>query len=124
MKTIGAVVLCFQLNANFPSWTSRVRSPSPAFQNHQLGNSSSRFYPIITQLREPSIPQSRSERFTCIDSAFQRGFGVHVEIHVERMTLLIGDALRIHAELAHERCVRSAHHMKIAPSVSNRHQFR
>src|SRR5437016_10560556 len=28
MKAIVAVVLCFQLNANFPSWTSQVRSPS------------------------------------------------------------------------------------------------
>ena len=27
---MGAIVLCFQLNANFPSWTSRVRSSSPA----------------------------------------------------------------------------------------------
>jgi hypothetical protein len=36
MKTIGAVVLCFQLNANFPSWTSRVRSPSPAFSFKEL----------------------------------------------------------------------------------------
>src|SRR5215831_5417621 len=30
-------VLCFQLNANFPSWTSWVRSPSSALCFQELG---------------------------------------------------------------------------------------
>ena len=31
-----AIVVCFQSTPNFPSWTSRVRSPSPALQNQQF----------------------------------------------------------------------------------------
>ena len=36
MKAIGANVVCFQLNANFPSWTPPVRSRSPAFRIKKL----------------------------------------------------------------------------------------
>src|SRR5437867_4885239 len=30
MVAVDAIVVCFQSTPNFPSWTSRVRSPSPA----------------------------------------------------------------------------------------------
>ena len=36
MKAIGTIVLCFQLSANFPSWTSRVRSAFSAFGSKAL----------------------------------------------------------------------------------------
>jgi hypothetical protein len=37
MKAKDAIVHCFQLTANFPSWTSRVRSPPPALSFSNLG---------------------------------------------------------------------------------------
>ena len=47
-----------------------------------------------------------------------------VKINVEGMALLVGHDFWINAELSHERCVRPAHHVKIDPPVSSRHQFR
>src|SRR5207237_8757490 len=60
------------------------------------------------QLRETSIHQSRSERFNGIDSAFQGRFGVNVQIHVERVPLLIRDDLRINSQPSHAGRMRGA----------------
>src|SRR5215831_4601190 len=37
MYAMDAEVLYLQLTSNFPSWTSRVRSPSPALKINNLG---------------------------------------------------------------------------------------
>src|SRR5712691_10411956 len=64
---------------------------------------------VITQLRGISIHQRRSERFNSLDRAFQRRFRVNIQIHVQRVTLLIRDDLRINSQSSHQRRMRSAH---------------
>src|SRR5262245_30935359 len=43
---------------------------------------------------------------------FTEVFGVHVQTHIERVPLLVGDDFRVDSELAHQRRMRSSHYMK------------
>src|SRR5882724_1970634 len=112
-----------QSTTDFPSWTSRVRSPSPALLNQQLGKFASRFYPIITQLRGTSIHKGRSEDLNRLDSAFQRRFGVNVQIHVQGVSLLIRDNLWINAEPSHKGSMRPPHDVEIHPAKACLFEF-
>ena len=92
MKTIGAVVLCFQLNANFPSWTSPVRSRSPALS----------FEPLSLGLNISVLQNTPLSGLDCALELIDGGAtiaqirdGVDVLIHIQRMAQLIGHQLRI-----------------------------
>src|SRR6267142_3388966 len=39
MVAVDAIGVCFQSTSKFPSWTSRVRSPSPALSKQELTDS-------------------------------------------------------------------------------------
>ena len=123
MKPIGANVLCFQLNANFPSWTSRVRSPSPALKISELQRPFTALpnnYPVKQKL----VDQCRFQLRHSINPAFHRSLRVHVQIHIERMALLIGDDFRINIKFTHQRRVSSTHHLEIHPAKPKIRQFR
>src|SRR2546422_5218992 len=98
---VDAVILYFQLTSNFPSWTSRVRSPSPALNFQELPAFQIRVQPNAAH--SLLVDQSRLERIYRIDSAFKRSLCIHVNVHVKRMSLLIGDELWIDLEFPHQR---------------------
>jgi hypothetical protein len=45
--------------------------------------------------------------------------GIDVQIHVERMALLIGDDFRVDVLSTHERCMGSSQHLKVDPAETN-----
>ena len=87
-------------NVRFPSWTSRVRSPSPApsFQqlkrnskNAVLQNAPIRDFPAQIPVNSLLLPPSHS------------GFRVDIQIHVYRVAQLVGHHLRMHVQIVQQR---------------------
>ena len=92
MVAVDAIVVCFQSTPNFPSWTSRVRSPSPALSFEQLSLGLN-----ISVLQ--NTPLSGLDcNFELIDGSpamAEIRDGIDVLIHIQRMPQLIGHELRI-----------------------------
>jgi Recombinase len=100
----------------FPSWTSRVRSPSPApafsitsrscfksvLQNTPLSLEHGGFHAVQGFLADP-----------------KRGFAVDVEIHVHRVPELVCYDLWIKLQFSHQRRVSAPHHLEIHPVEVN-----
>jgi hypothetical protein len=101
MVAVDAIVVYIQSTPNFPSWTSRVRSPSPALQHQQLGSHSSRSYRKITALSGTSIHHRRFELLNRFDPAFECRFRIHIQIYVECVPLLVRNNFRIDVTIAH-----------------------
>ena len=63
------------------------------------------------------MDQRGFELLYSFDPAFQGCLGIDVQIHVERMALLIGYDLRINIKVTHQRRVSSTHHLRIAEAL-------
>jgi hypothetical protein len=63
---IDAIVLYFQSTPNFPSWTSRVRSPSPAFLFSVTYFFLSAFFTCQTVLNDVAVMLSASKYFPSV----------------------------------------------------------
>src|SRR2546425_6677567 len=88
MVAVDAIVVYIQSTPNFPSWTSRVRSPSPALSKQELTDSGK-----LGVLQ--NTPLSISERLLKLVHRFlpqsEIRDCVHVLIHIERVPQLISD---------------------------------
>ena len=108
---------------DFRPWTSRVRSSSPALRISELQRPFTALpnnYPVKQKL----VDQCRVQLRHSINPAFHRSLRIHVQIHIERMALLIGYDFRINIKFTHQRRVSSTHHLKIHPAKPKSRQFR
>src|SRR5438128_1058115 len=94
--------------SSFPSWTSRVRVPSPAPFFNNLPAPTKTFTPIT-----PLSSQDFSfELFDSFGPLLQIRFGIDVEIDSEAMAELVGYDLGIDSGLPRQAGVRPSHHLK------------
>ena len=115
MVAVDAIVVYIQSTPNFPSWTSRVRSPSPALSKQELTDTAQRAVLQNTPLSILDCPLQHVHRFVSSSQVRNR---VDILIHVECMPELIRDELWLDLELVHERRMRPAHHLKVHPVKS------
>src|SRR5205809_2941989 len=109
--------VCRQSTTDFPSWTSRVRSRSPAFSFEQLSLGLN-----ISVLRNTPLSGLDCD-FELVDRSAAMAKirnGVDVLIYIQRMSQLIGHKLRIDLQLVHERRMCPPHHLKIHPAETDR----
>src|SRR5690349_22202246 len=110
--------------ASFPSWTSPVRSRSPALSFQRLGSHSSRRYRKITALSGISVDQRRFQLLNSFNPAFETRLGVDVQVPVEGMALLISDDFRVDVLIAHKRSMGPPQHLKVDPAQTDFFQLR
>jgi len=113
---MDAYVFYFQSKVSFPSWTSRVRSPSPALSFSRAYNLRPKGLPRFCRVhsQEP-IPE-----FQLPGVESPRRLRVDVQVNLHIMAHQISHRLWIDPEFAHQGRERPTHHLRINPSESNR----
>src|SRR5690242_10462417 len=99
--------------SKFPSWTSRVRVPSPA----PYSSTTCKQFPAgWRQLAPKSIHSDSSFEFVHRRSAgLKPRFGVRILIDVHSVPHLLRPNLRIDLQLLQKRAVGPPHHLKVHP---------
>ena len=121
MSIVDANVVCFQSTSIFPSWTSRVRSPSPAFKINNIQPSENSLCHFVPH--SSSIHERRFKGFYRLDTLFQRRLCINIEIYIQGVSELICNDLRIHLFFPHQRRMRPPQYLEIDPFQSSLHQF-
>src|SRR2546425_5576307 len=98
INAIDAYVLYKQTRSRFPSWTSPVRSRSPALRFKSLRQPEK----VLLQNAPLSDLERRFQNINCFLPPLQRHLRVDVLIHIERVAQLIGYRLRIDIQSFHQ----------------------